>query len=611
MDLSSTSERPSRVSPVLILAGALLIVATVLVAYYPAIGNGFYQDEFIRLDKAARFAGLDYWAMYFDPRLQDLWYRPMVGVQWKLEYTLFGANFSLYHLVQVIYHAINCVLLYWLVLRLTRQWRAALIAALVYGVLPLTSMAVYWTAVHDPLAGVFCLLALLAWLGYLDSGSRVKLGLTYGAFVGALLSKEVSLSLPILFFLADVLHSHGPPFTLQFLKRYVGFGVVALGYLSLWLIVTTRSLFTQQIGVRVGEHVFSVFLYYLAQMALPWQADDLVRYLWLAVLVLIILYAFFRVDRKWILLGAAGTVPVLAVSAIPPHLSNPRYVYLPMMAWAVILSFVLISPVRVFLRRRLGVRVGLALLVALAAFSASVATNERIVNFGGFIRQLRLQFRPVYQALPSLAPDTLLYFFDTPLQSEDISGLMFLRYGANVTVGGVDRAEIVRLRDHRATYVCYLDDEGSFQILEVEKGAQLHVLPELPVRVGNSLSLVALDVASTHLKRGQPLALVAYWKASRVDKDYTVFSHLVDAKGEIVAGYDAQPHKGSAPTSGWQPGRIYPDGLVIPVDENVPAGEYRLEVGWYWAATGERLPVTDAAGSVVGDRVEVGSFIVD
>jgi hypothetical protein len=607
------SQRRSRVSTILILAGALIIGVAVFITYYPALGNGFYQDEFIRLDKAARFAGLDYWAIYLDPRLQDLWYRPMVGVQWKVEYVLFGANFPLYHLVQIIYHAINCVLLYWLVIRLTRRWRAALVAALVYAVLPLTSMAVYWAAVHDPLAGVFCLLALLAWLDYLHSGSPIKLALTYCAFVAALMSKEVSLSLPVLFFLADILSSRRPLSAIQFLKRYVGFAAVALGYLALWLIVTTRSVFTQQIGVRVGEHILTVFLYYLAQMAFPWQIDDSVRYVWLSVLVLIMVYAVFKVDRRWILLGAAGTVPVLAVSAIPPHLSNPRYVYLPLMAWAVILSFVLISPVRALsLRRWLGVRVGLALLVALIVLNASLATNERIVNFGGFIRQLRLQFRPVYQALPNLAPDTLLYFFDTPLQSEDISGLMFLRYGANVAVGGVDRADIVRLRDHRTAYVCYLNDEGSFEILEIDGGAQPVVSPELPVRVGDSLSLVALDVASTQLKRGQPLAIVAYWKAaSRVDKDYTVFSHLVDAKGETIAGYDSQPHKGNAPTSGWQPGRVYPDGLVIPIDGNVPAGEYRLEIGWYWADSGARLPVINAAGSVAGDKLDIGPFTVD
>ena len=92
--------------------------------------------------------------------------------------------------------------------------------------------------------------------------------------------------------------------------------------------------------------------------------------------------------------------------------------------------------------------------------------------------------------------------------------------------------------------------------------------------------------------------------------DYTVFVHLIDESERVWAQHDGEPVGGSRPTSSWQPGEEVTDhhGLALPAD--LPPGEYRLAVGLYDVATGERLPVDTGEGTAPSDRVLVGSLLI-
>jgi hypothetical protein len=476
-------------------------------------------------------------------------------------------------------------------------------------------MAVYWTSVHDPFAVIFYLLALLFWLDHLETGSRLKLALTYAAFVGALLVKEVSITLPILFFLADriLVAKKVTPATLA--RRYLGFGVLLLIFAWIEWIVSTRSVFTQQIGFRVGEHIVEVFIHYLSLLVFPWDLDQSLRYLWLPVALLVFLYVCIKYDRRLLFLGAAAVFPALVTAPIPPHLFNPRYLYLPLMATAVGYALLLEFALSATQRWRWKV-IAHTVLGAVAAFvivAGSARITEHTENFGGFIRQIRLQFRPIYQRHTAFALDTLLYFVDMPLQTSDISGLMFLRYGSNVLVSGADRGEIGNLRAHNAAYVFYLDDQGTFREQAVDKDARVQTAPGLPAQFEKSISLEAMEIASARVKRGEAIVVLLYWKpTARIDKDYTVFAHLVNEKGETVAGTDSQPRRGLSPTSSWRANRLVADGIVVPIPEEIPsATTYRLEIGWYYLPTLERLSVMDERGMPLTDKIIVEPFHIE
>lgn len=89
------------------------------------------------------------------------------------------------------------------------------------------------------------------------------------------------------------------------------------------------------------------------------------------------------------------------------------------------------------------------------------------------------------------------------------------------------------------------------------------------------------------------------WQPIRpADRDYTLFVHLVDEAGAIVAQHDGPPLGGRYPTSVWQRGEALLDAVRLTLPPDLPAGRYRLLVGLYDAtAPGlPRLPVWDATG---------------
>jgi hypothetical protein len=80
-----------------------------------------------------------------------------------------------------------------------------------------------------------------------------------------------------------------------------------------------------------------------------------------------------------------------------------------------------------------------------------------------------------------------------------------------------------------------------------------------------------------------------YWQsASTSATDYTVFVHILNPAGHLVAQADAPPAAGAYPTSLWDAGEIVASEHPLP---SLPPGAYTMQIGLYNPATGERLPV--------------------
>ncbi|RME72828.1 MAG: hypothetical protein D6784_12875 [Chloroflexi bacterium] len=105
--------------------------------------------------------------------------------------------------------------------------------------------------------------------------------------------------------------------------------------------------------------------------------------------------------------------------------------------------------------------------------------------------------------------------------------------------------------------------------------------------------LVGLDLEARQVAPGGILPVRLYWQAAaEFEQDYTAFVHLVGPDGRLYGQVDQTPGAGAYPTTGWLPGEYITDAYEIPVSSDAPAGAYRLEIGMYSPATGERLPVT-------------------
>jgi len=93
--------------------------------------------------------------------------------------------------------------------------------------------------------------------------------------------------------------------------------------------------------------------------------------------------------------------------------------------------------------------------------------------------------------------------------------------------------------------------------------------------------------------------LTLYWQAKEVvEKDYTVFVHLVDQEGKLWGQGDGVPMRGMYPTSAWLPGQLVEDRHVVQVDPTVPLGSYRVLVGLYDPVTLERPEAVGPEGAL-------------
>ncbi|MCP4514137.1 MAG: hypothetical protein GY824_02745, partial [Delftia sp.] len=107
-----------------------------------------------------------------------------------------------------------------------------------------------------------------------------------------------------------------------------------------------------------------------------------------------------------------------------------------------------------------------------------------------------------------------------------------------------------------------------------------------PVHFGSAqAALIALESATVN-----PAArtVTLCWNSlSPAPLDYTVFMHLYDADGALLATGDGPPMRGAFPTHLWQPGDAIADEHQFA--ELSTGGGYSVGVGLYDPATGERL----------------------
>jgi len=139
----------------------------------------------------------------------DQW-MPVTWLARMTEYQLFGLNSGAHHLVNVLFHIVNAMLLYGVLTRMTRApWRSASVAAL-FALHPLHVESVAWaTGFKDLLSMCFGILTIWAYARYVEEftvrGSRVRMHyvLTLFLFALAVMAKPMMVTLPCVLLLLD------------------------------------------------------------------------------------------------------------------------------------------------------------------------------------------------------------------------------------------------------------------------------------------------------------------------------------------------------------------------------------------------------------------------
>ncbi|HTS19728.1 MAG TPA: tetratricopeptide repeat protein [Verrucomicrobiae bacterium] len=182
---------------------AFALVLLAFLVYQPVWHAGFIWDDDVHVTENTNLhspQGL--WRIWFEP-LADPQYYPFQLTSFWIEYHLWGLRPLGYHIVNVLLHAANAVLI-WLVLR-QLQIPGAWFAAAIFAVHPVEVESVAWVSeLKNLLSTTFYLAAMLAFFRYRpltdESQARPASGrfaiLSLVLFLCALLSKTVACTLP-------------------------------------------------------------------------------------------------------------------------------------------------------------------------------------------------------------------------------------------------------------------------------------------------------------------------------------------------------------------------------------------------------------------------------
>lgn len=107
------------------------------------------------------------------------------------------------------------------------------------------------------------------------------------------------------------------------------------------------------------------------------------------------------------------------------------------------------------------------------------------------------------------------------------------------------------------------------------------------------MRLLGYTLDSLETQPGDSVRLTLYWQALvAMDRDWSIFVHLLDENQISIAQRDVYPGRGLMPTRKWAPGQTLADTYIIPIPETAYApSAATLEIGLYDYTTGDRLLV--------------------
>lgn len=119
------------------------------------------------------------------------------------------------------------------------------------------------------------------------------------------------------------------------------------------------------------------------------------------------------------------------------------------------------------------------------------------------------------------------------------------------------------------------------------------------------VELMGYETDKDRVEPGDVLELTLYWRClAEMDRDYSVFIHLLGRDEQLVGQRDTYPGRGTYPTSLWRVGDIICDKYEVPISPDAAApSSCRVEVGLYTLPTFEGVRPFDREGRPLGSPI--------
>lgn len=402
---------------------ALAIALLAFSIYSNSLSNGFvYDDAWVvsqnNFIKNLKFFPSIFRSEYFSLS-GELSYRPLVTMSYFLDYLLWAQNPKMFHLTNVVLHALTSASLYVLIVLLFGRAREAALAAAIFAVHPLNSEAVNAVGFReDLLAALFFVLSLAL---YVKSSASQKMPLLCGgapsarlkyiiwrinsifAFALAIFSKETAIVLPALLLTFD-LFIKSPESKMRtrgnLISRYYGYAALISFYLLLrfyllrdprelalisqndpfflrviaWFVASAHYIFKLLFPVALNaDYDFNVFMAARSPAAV-------FSTLLMAILVATAIFLARR-SRAMLFSLIWAFLTLLPASNIIP-IANPlaeRYLYLPLAGLGIAISFALAGIYMKVKERKFCGRLIWACLFLVISFGAALSFQRNFV----------------------------------------------------------------------------------------------------------------------------------------------------------------------------------------------------------------------------------------
>jgi len=342
---------------------AVLLVVLCLVAYLPALNNGFISDDYLMLEMV-RVWKEDF--SYLFKIAPDVFRITSYALLWALE-GIFGYRPEYFYAFSISVHFLNSVLL-WKVLRLvTRSPQVSALAAIIFAVFQNPQEAVMWlAAIGDALAGLCVLGALHSWL-------RKRFVISALCYFAGLFSKESAVVVLLLLPLIDLSMAREP----RFRREHIYLLVPTLIFAAVFI-------YSLSANYMVGDGVYALGLRTLPVLAISLHK---LMFPWFYVGVL----AFVITQRRWLPRETGAGLAWMTISLLPfvfltyqNHVPS-RHEYLASMglAWSLstLLANMTAAPLRLgFTLAFVSINIGYLWTVKDAQFEQRAAPTTRLLE---------------------------------------------------------------------------------------------------------------------------------------------------------------------------------------------------------------------------------------
>jgi protein O-mannosyl-transferase len=292
-------------------------------------------------------------------------WHPVTWISHMIDVQLFGMAPGPHHLMSLLFHVANTLLLFWILFRMTAAVGSSAFVAGLFAAHPLHVESVAWVAERkDVLCAFFFLLAIWAYISYIRRPDFSRYLLVAALFVLALISKPMAVTLPAILFLLDIwplgrlpLGSGQMPMCLRLIREKIPLIVLAIASSAVTIGVQLHGgSVVKMDSIPLSSRVASALTSYVAYLGnMLWPANLSAFYpygspsiLWVVVCILTLVgvsvFAVRSAPRQpHILVGwiwyLVMLVPVIGLIQVGTQAKADRYTYLPLIGLFVIIAW--------------------------------------------------------------------------------------------------------------------------------------------------------------------------------------------------------------------------------------------------------------------------------